>query len=261
MLFKLLIPAALAAGVCAPAAFKACHGGGSPCAMVEAKLKLTAEQKTAIHAAFKRHKPALTARMETLVQARNTALDAGMDPAITQEAWRAQQEQMANAIYDLAKEVRGAYLEALPILTESQKAEGKELLKKAHGQMEGMHGRHHEVALGFVKNRLELTDAQATAIQTVLDNHKGALTANKETLHRAMARALEAAMDPATTQGVLDQRFGTVKEAGLALSTEVRAAYLDIVPQLTPDQREAAEGLVKDFRNAVDGVRKLALGF
>ena len=41
----------------------------------------------------------------------------------------------------------------------------------------------------------------------------------------------------------------------------MRAVYLEILPQLTPEQREAAKGLVVDFRNAVDGVRKLALGF
>ena len=93
------------------------------------------------------------------MQARNAALDAGMDPAVPQEAWRVQQEQVADAMYDVAKEVRSAYLEALPILTEPQKAEGKALLKKAHGHMEGMHGRHHGFALGFLKNRLELTDA------------------------------------------------------------------------------------------------------
>lgn len=231
-----------------------------PCAVLESRLKLSTDQKTAIRDAFKRHKPALAARVETLMQARNAVLDAGMDPAVTPEAWRAQQGQLADAMYDVAKEIRGAYLEALPTLTDSQKAKAKALLKKTHAHMEGLHGRHHEFALRFVQHRLELTDAQMTAIQTVMDNHKTALTAKKETLHKAMATAMEAAMDPATPQGVLDQRFGTVKEAGFALSTEVRAAYLEVVPQLTPDQREAAKGLMRDFRNAVDGVRKLALG-
>lgn len=264
MLSKLLIPATLAAGLFAPVALNGgFHGGGGqmPGAILEAKLKLSAEQKTAIHEVLKRHKPILATKVEALVQARDVVLDAGMDPAVTLETWRGQQELMADAIYDVAKEVRSAYLEALPTLTDSQKAEGKALLKKAHSHMEGMHGRHHEFALRFVANRLDLTATQVTAIQTVLDNHKNALTAKKETLHKAMAAAMEAAVDPTTSQASLDQRYGTVKEAGFALSAEVRAAYLEIVPQLTPEQREAAKGLMKDFRNAVDGVRKLALGF
>ena len=49
--------------------------------------------------------------------------------------------------------------------------------------------------------------------------------------------------------------------AGFALASEVRAVYLEFYPQLSPAQREAARSLVVDFRNAVDGVRKLALGF
>ena len=264
MIMKLLIPATLAAGVCVPVAFKGgFHEGAGQmrCALLESKLKLSAEQKTALHEVFKRHKPGFTTRMEALVQARNAALDAGMDPVVTPEAWRTQQEQVANAIYEMAKEARSAYLEALPVLTETQKAEGKAFLKKAHAHMEGMHGRHHEMALRFLKHRLDLTDAQVTAIQTVLENHKTALTAKKETLHQAMTAAMEAGMDPATSQGVLDQRYGSVKEAGFAMSTEVRAAYLEILPQLTPEQREAAKGLMVDFRNAADGVRKLALGF
>jgi hypothetical protein len=85
--------------------------------------------------------------------------------------------------------------------------------------------------------------------------------AKRDTLHQAMTTAMEAALDPATSQAALDQRFSTVKETGFALSAEVRSAYLEIVPQLTQEQREAAVGLMKDFRNAVDGVRKLALGF
>jgi Spy/CpxP family protein refolding chaperone len=264
MLVKLLIPATLAAGLCTPFALKGgFHGGAGqmPGAFLESKLKLTADQKTAVHEVFKRHKPILAANVEALIQARNAALDSGMDPTITQEAWRAQQERMADAVYDVAKEVRRAYLEALPILTDAQKAEGKALLKKAHGHMEGMHGRHHEFALHFLTNRLDLTKAQVTAIQTVLDNHKTALKAKQEALHKEAVPAMEAAMDPATPQSTMDQRFGTVKEAGFALSAEVRATYLEIVPHLTPEQREAAKGLMQDFRNAVDGVRKLALGF
>ncbi len=261
MLAQWLIPATLAAGLCAPAAFKTGSHGFMPCAVLESRLKLSTDQKTAIRDAFKRHKPALAARVETLMQARNAVLDAGMESSITPEAWRAQQDQLANAIYEVAKEVRGTYLEALPILTDSQKVKGKALLKKAHAHMEGMHGRHHEMALHFVKNRLELTDAQMIAIQTIMDTHKAALRARQETLHKAMVPAMEAAMDPATPQADLDQRFEAVKEAGFALSNEVRAVYLEILPQLTPEQREDAKGLVKDFRNAVDGVRKLALGF
>lgn len=263
MLFKLLIPATLAAGFCVPAAVHGCQGehGAGPAAVLQAKLKLTADQKTALQGVIKRHRPALATEVESLVQARNAALDAGMDPAVTPEAWRVQQDQVADAAYRVVKEVRSAYLEALPILTEAQKTEGKALLRKVRSHMEGMHGRHHAFALRFVKNRLELTETQGKAIQTVLDNHKTALAARRETLHRAMAAALDAALDPATTQEALDQHFGTVKEAGFALSAEVRTAYLEILPQLTPEQRESAKALVKDFRNAVDAVRKLALGF
>lgn len=127
--------------------------------------------------------------------------------------------------------------------------------------MEGMHGRHHGSALGFLKDRLELSEAQAAAIQTVVASHGTALAAKRETLHKAMIPALEAALDPATSQATLDERYGAAREAGLALSAEVRTVYLEVLPQLTPEQREAAKGLVVDFRNAVDGVRKLALGF
>ena len=135
------------------------------------------------------------------------------------------------------------------------------MLKKFHAHLEGMHGRHHAFALRFLKNRLDLTEAQAAAIQTTLDNHKTALGAKGDALHKAMAAAVEQAADPAASQAVLDQRFTAVKEAGMAMSTEVRAIYLEVDPQLTPDQREGAKELAKDFRNAVDGVRKLALGF
>ncbi len=261
MLAQWLMPATLAAGLCAPAALEAGAHGFMPCAVLESRLKLSTDQETAIQGAFKRHKPALAARVETLMQARNAVLDAGMDLVITPEAWRAQQDQLAEAMYDVAKEIRAVYLEALPTLTDSQKAKAKALLKKAHGHMEGLHGRHHEMALHFVKNRLELTEAQMTTLQTIVDSHKIALKAKQKTLHQAMAAAMEMGMDPATPQGVLDQRFGTVKEAGCALSKEVRTAYLEILPQLTPEQREAAKDLIRDFRNAVDGVRKLALGF
>lgn len=261
MFLKLLIPATVAAGLCAPMAFPGGFHGAAPGALLEAKLKLSAEQKAAIHGVFKQHKPALAKKVETLVQARNAALDAGMDPTVPQGAWQIQQEQVADAMYDVAKEVRSAYLAALPILTAGQKAEGESLLKKAHGHMEGMHGRHHGFALGFLKNRLELTDAQGTAIQTILDSHRTALAAKRDTLHKAMTAALETGLDPAASQAVLDQRYGAAKEAGLALSTEVRSVYLEIVPRLTPEQREAATGLMVDFRTAADGVRKLALGF
>jgi hypothetical protein len=260
MFIKLLIPATLAAGLCVTVAFTGgCHGQ-LPGALLESKLNLSAAQTTAIHGVFKRHQPTLATKVEALVQARNAALDAGMDPSVSQEAWHVQQERMAEAIQVVAMEVRGAYLEALPLLTDAQEAEGQALLKKAHGHMEGMHGRHHDLALNFLKRRLDLTEAQVAAIQAVLANHKGALTAKKDALHRAMTAAVGAAMDPATPQGTLDQHFGTVKAAGFALSAEVRGAYLEIVPQLTLEQREAAKGLVKDFRTAVDGVRKLTLG-
>jgi hypothetical protein len=239
MFFQLLIPATLAAGLCVPVALKGGFHGPLPGA---------------------RHQSTLAIQVEALVQARNEVLDGGMDPSVSQEAWRVQQERMAEAIQVVAMEVRGTYLEALPILTDAQKAEGQALLKKAHGHLEGMHGRHHDLALGFLKRRLDLTEAQVTAIQAVLANHKSALAAKKNALHQAMTAAVAAAMDPATSQGILDQRFGTVKAAGFALSAEVRGAYLEIVPQLTLEQREAARGLMKDFRTAVDGVRKLALG-
>jgi len=257
MFVKLLIPATLAAGLCAPMAFT---GGfhGNP---LEARLKLTTDQKTALHGVIKRHKPALAVQVAALAEARNGALDAGMDPAVPEATWRLQQEKVAGAMYEVAKELRSAYLEALPLLTETQKAEGKALLKKAHRHMEGMHGRHHGSALGFLKDRLELSEAQAAAIQTVVASHGTALAAKRETLHKAMIPALEAALDPATSQATFDERYGAAREAGLALSAEVRTVYLEVLPQLTPEQREAAKGLVVDFRNAVDGVRKLALGF
>lgn len=266
MFIKLMIPVALVAGLATPAVVKGGfpgHGWSSvsPAAFLEAKLKLSTDQKSALHEVFKRHRPALAEKVQTVVQARNAALDAGMDPSVTQEAWRVQQEQMADAVYGLAKEIRSAYLEALPVLTDAQKTAGKALLKKAHSHMEGMHGRHHAFALGFVKHRLELTDAQSAAIQTILENHKTALEAKAEGLHKATSAAQEVGLDPAATQVALDQQFAAVREAGMALSSEVRSAYLEMVPQLTPDQREAAKGLMKDFREAVDGVRKLALGF
>jgi len=261
MFVKWLIPTTLAAGVCAPMAFQGGFHGAAPGALVGAKLKLSADQKTAIHDVFKRHKPALAAQVERLMQARNAALDQGMDPAVPQAAWRSQQEQVADALYEVAKEVRSAYLEALPLLTPSQRAEGASLLKKAHRHMEGMHGRHHGNALGFLKGRLELTDAQTVAIQAILDSHKATLVTRRDALHAAMTKATEAALDPATSQAALDQHYGAAKESGLALGAEVRAVYLEVVPQLTPGQREAARGLMVDFRTAVDGVRKLALGF
>ena len=113
MIMKLLIPATLAAGLCVPVAFKGgFHGGAGqmPSAFLESKLKLSTDQKSAIHEVFKRHKPAFATRMETLVQARNAALDAGLDPTVTPEAWRTQQEQMANAIYEMAKEIGRAHV-------------------------------------------------------------------------------------------------------------------------------------------------------
>ncbi len=263
MFTKFIVPAAVAAGLALSVGCgrdQASHGF-MPSDLLASRLKLSAEQKQAIQGAFKRHRPTLAARMEALVQARNTAMDAALDPAVSQEAWRIQQEQVAIAVKAMAMEVRSTYQEALPILTESQKAEGKALLKKIHAHMEGMHGRHHDLAFAFVKNRLELTDAQAATIQTLVSHRKPTLEAKRDALHKAMAAALEAGLDPAVSQAVLDQRFAAAQEAGLALSSEVRAAYLEVVPQLTPDQREAAKVLVKDFRNAVDGIRKLALGF
>jgi hypothetical protein len=263
MFIKFIVPAAVAAGMALSVGCgrdQASHGF-MPSDLLASRLKLSTEQKQVIHGTFKRHQASLALRMEALAQTRNAAMDAGMDPAISQEVWRAQQEQVAIAAQAMAMEVRSTYLEARPALTEAQKAEGKTLLKKVHTHMEGMHGRHHDLVFNFVKNRLDLTDAQATKIRTILDRRKPALEAKRDTLHKAMTATLEAGLDPATPQAVLDQRLAAAKEAALALSSEVRAAYLEVVPQLTPDQREAAKTLVRDFRNAVDGVRKLALGF
>jgi Spy/CpxP family protein refolding chaperone len=263
MLIKFFAPVVLAAGLFTSIG---CRGGmmgrdHGPGAMIEARLKITPDQKAAIHDVMKRHKPALAAKVETLVQARNEAMDTGMDPSVSAEAWRVEQEKVADSMYGVAKEVRSAYLDLLPILSDSQKSEAKEMLKKFHSHMGKMHQGHHEFAFQFVKNRLELTDAQATAIKGIAEKHQGALQAKHATLHQAFEAMMEAGLDPATSQATLDQRFATVKEAGFAMSSEVRATYLEIVPQLTPEQRDSAKELVKDFRNVVDSVRKLLLGF
>lgn len=262
MSLKLILPAAAAAGLVLSVGCGRDHAslGSLPGDMLASRLKLDAEQKTALRATFKRHKPALAARMEAVVQARNAMLDAALDPRITPEAWRPHQEGAAAAMQDLAREVRATYLEALPLLTESQKREARALLKRFHGHMEGSHGRHHDFLLRFVKNRLELSDVQMTTLEAVHERHKPALEAKRKALHAAMVPAMEAALDPATAQAALDQRFAAVKDAGMTLGAEVRAVYLEAHPTLTPEQQAAAKELVVDTRNAVDSLRKLLLG-
>lgn len=260
---KLLLPVVAAAGLALSVGCDRDHAstGSLPGDVLASRLKLSTEQRTALRAAFKRHKPALSGRMEALVQARNAMLDAGLDPAVTPEAWRPYQERTAAAMQDLAQEVRATYLEALPLLTDAQKREGKALMAKFHGRMEGMHGRHHAILLTFVKNRLELSDAQAATVQAVHQRHQPALETKRKVLHQAMVPALEAALDPNASQTALDQRFADVKEAGIALGAEARATYLEAAPTLSPEQQASARELVVDARNAVDSLRKLLLGF
>lgn len=259
---KLLLPVVAAAGLTLTVGCGRDHAsiGSPPGDMLASRLKLSNEQRTALRAAFKRHKPALSARIEAVVQARNAMLDAALDPALTQEAWRPYQERTAAAMQDLAREVRATYLEALPLLTEAQKREGTTLLTKFQGRMEGMHGRHHTFLLHFVKNRLELSGAQVTTLQAVHERHQSALEVKRKALHQAMVPALETALDPNATQAALDQRFAAVKEAGIALGAEVRAVYLEAVPTLAPEQQASAKELVVDARNAADSLRKLLLG-
>lgn len=263
MIPKLLLPALAAAGLALSVGCGRDHAslGSLPGDRLASRLKLDAEQRTALRSAFKRHKPALAARMEAVVQARNAMLDAGLDPAVPPEAWRPYQERTAAAMQDLAREMRAAYLEALPLLTEAQRREGKALMTTFHGHMEDMHGRHHGFLLAFVKHRLELSDAQVGALQAVHGRHEPALEAKRKALHEAMAPALEAALDPNATPAALDQQFVAVKEAGITLGAEVRAVYLEAAPTLTPEQQTAAKELVVDARNAVDSLRKLLLGF
>lgn len=259
---KLILPAVAAAGLTLSVGCGRDHAsiGFLPGDLLASRLMLSNEQRTALRAAFKRHKPALSARMEALVQTRNAMLDAALDPALTPEAWRPYQERTAAAMQDLAREVRATYLEALPLLTETQKREGKALMAKFHGRMEGMHGRHHTFLLRFVKDRLELSDAQVTTLQAVHERHQPALEAKRKGLHQAMVPALETALDPNATQATMDQRFAAVKEAGIALGAEIRAAYLEAAPTLTPEQHASAKELVVDTRNALDSLRKLLLG-
>jgi len=264
MILKVFIPLALATGLVATGTVQQHFQGTSPSghfSRVEAKLKLTPEQKKALHQVIEQHRPTLATRMEALVQARNAALDAGMDPAVSSEAWRPYQETFAQSAHDLAKEVRGTYLEALPILSDSQKADGKAMLQQLRSHLAGMHGMHHDLAQLLLKNRLDLTATQEAAIQAIVATHHPALESKLEALHQLHASALDAALDPATSQDVLDQDFIAMREAGFALSSEVRATYLEAQAQLTSEQRQKAKDLVKDLRTALDGIRKLIAGF
>jgi len=264
MILKVLIPLALATGLLATSAIQQHFQGSGPSehfSQLEAKLKLTPEQKKAIHQVIEQHRPALATRTEALVQARNAALDTGMDPAVSPEAWRSYQETFAQTTYDLAKEVRGTYLAALPILSDSQKADGKAMLKQLRSHLAGIHGMHHDLAHHLLKSRLDLTETQEAALQAIVATHHPALKSKLEALHQLHAATLDAALDPATSQDVLDQNFATIREAGIALSSEVRATYLEAQAQLSPEQRQKAKDLVKDFRTALDGIRKLIAGF
>lgn len=261
MIIKTVATAVIITGMLAPAAFKGHFHHGSPIKLMESKLKLTTAQKNAIHQIFEQHRPALTAKTGALVQARNAALDAGLDPSVSPEAWRPYQEKFAQAAHELGLEIRSAYLEALPILSDSQKTEGRALLKQFHGQVARMHGQHHEMAHHLVKNRLDLSETQDSSIQAIVATHQPALKAKAETLHQLHGSAMEAALNPATPQEVLERNFLAVRDAAFELSSEVRGTYLEAQAQLTPEQREKGKALVQDFRGAVDGIRKLLLGF
>jgi len=263
MILKALIPLALATGLLATGAIQQHFQGSSSSghfSRMEAKLGLSPDQKKAIHQVIEQHRPTLAARMEALVQARNAALDAGMDPAVSPEAWRPYQETFAQGAYDLVKEVRATYLEALPILSDSQRADGKAMLKQLRAHLAGMHGMHGDLAHHLLKSRLDLTEPQEAAIQAIVTAHRPALESKLEALHQLHAGALDAALDPTTSQEVLDQNFLTIRAAGFALSSEVRATYLEAQAQLTPEQRQKTKDLVKDLRTALDGIRKLIAG-
>lgn len=265
MILKTFLPVVLATGAAAGGFLHPFQGQAScsPLARFESRLQLSPEQKKALHRVFEQHRPALGARVETLVQARNAALEAGLDPAVSPAAWRPTQDQFAQAARGLAQEIRAAYLDALPVLDEAQKAEGRILFQAIHGKPHRFHGyeRIHDLARGFVKHRLNLTDEQDRAIQAIVERHQPALKARAEALHEAHARALQTALDPAASQALLDQSFAAVQEAALALSHEVRATYLEAQVQLSPEQRGRFRNLVRDAGSALDAVRKLALGF
>jgi len=266
MIFKAFLPIALATGVATTGAFQHPFQGSGPCshvAQLESKLKLSPDQKKAIHSTFEQHRPALSARMETLVQARNAALETGLDPSLSPEAWRPAQEQFAQATRGLAQEVRATYLEALPILNEGQKADALALLKEHKAKPHRFHGhdRIHGMVERFVAHRLDLTPQQQRAIQATVERHHPALKAKAEALHQTHATALQAALDPACSQALLDQHFAAVQEAAFALSQEVRATYLEAQVQLSPEQRGKFKTLVQDASQALDAVRKLVLGF
>lgn len=272
MLIKLALPLVLAAGIGGPLAIK--HGmkghcGGGGCfkgpEMIVEKLGITDTQKAAFKQAFTRHKPALMAKATSFFEARSALMDAGLDPANSTESLRPLQQKTAEAGFELAKEVRALYLEVLPQLTERQKVKVKEGLDMIHNHMANTHeqgaGRHHEMMMHLVGERLELTDAQKQALERIHEARKPVIQAKKEALHGVILKAVQAGLDPNTSEDVLKQNQEKVAEAVFAMGVEIRGAYLESLPVLTEAQRIKVRELITQFRTHKEGMRKVMLGF
>ncbi|MBL0311534.1 MAG: hypothetical protein IPP78_02235 [Holophagaceae bacterium] len=273
MFFKIALPLVLAAGIGGPFAMKHGMQVDGPCGgsafkghgLMVQKLGITDVQKTSFKQAVDRHKPALAAKAQLFFDARSALLDAGLDPTNTTDSLRPLQQRTAEMGFELAKEVRSIYLELLPHLTESQKAKAKmgfEMIRSKMGQGLGEEqGHRHGMMMHLMGARLDLSDAQKQAVESIHVAHKPAIEAKKEAFHGLIMTAVDAGLDPNTTEDALRQNQQKVAEAAFALATEVRGAYLESLPVLSEAQRVKGREFLSQLRTHKEGLRKVMLGF
>ena len=109
-----------------------------------------------------------------------------------------------------------------------------------------------------VAARLQLSEAQKTAIKEIRAKHQAAIETQAKAVKEANKAFAEAAQKPETTTAALKALHQTLSDQAFALKVEHRAMRLEIRALLTPEQREQAakmEGQRQGMRMARRGGR------
>jgi Spy/CpxP family protein refolding chaperone len=109
------------------------------------RLELSEAQQQRLQAIHEAHQPTLQARFQALHAVMKPALEAALDPQTSEAALRAQHQQVMSAVFAVGTEIRSTYLEALPVLTEAQRGQLKNLVTQVRTHVEGL----RKALLGF----------------------------------------------------------------------------------------------------------------
>ncbi len=122
-----------------------------------------------------------------------------------------------------------------------------------HQGPKGPHAKAHLVDIHRWSRALELTQAQQSQLQAILESHKESAQASRRALGEAR-RAFDEAMESVqTTDARLTELKAVLDSAELALVREERGIYVQAMAVLTPDQTSKLDALRAEHRKRQEG--------